>query len=120
MRPPVDLGKLRIPGDLILPRSHRGIRRHFERFLKGPVPLAWLQRAARLPGKALHVALVLRYLSGLSKGLTVKLPRCVLLEFGVGRSSADRGLRDLQRAGLVTVARHRGRHPVVTVVEVMP
>lgn len=35
-------------------------------FLKGPIPLPWLQGAARLPGKALHVGVVLWFLSGLT------------------------------------------------------
>ena len=32
------------------PRHKQG-----EKFLKGPVPLKWLERAACLPGKALHL-----------------------------------------------------------------
>jgi hypothetical protein len=30
-----------------------------EKFLKGPIPLLWLIQAGRLPGKALHVGLLL-------------------------------------------------------------
>jgi hypothetical protein len=30
-----------------------------DRYLRGPVPLAWLEAAARLPGRALQVGLAL-------------------------------------------------------------
>jgi len=33
-------------------------------FIKGPLPLPWLHRAAALPGKALHIAVGLWYMRG--------------------------------------------------------
>ena len=53
-----------------IPRHNRG-----ERFLKGPIPWRWLEVAARLPGRALAVALVLWHLIGLREAAagTVRL-----------------------------------------------
>lgn len=33
-------------------------------FLKGPVPLSWLSRSARLPGKTINVSILLCALHG--------------------------------------------------------
>ena len=43
-----------------------------EWFLKGPIPGEWLHRAAKLPGRALHVARALWYLAGVEKSQQVK------------------------------------------------
>jgi hypothetical protein len=116
--PTIDLAKLRIPLEapppekrLRYPRSARG------RFVRS-IPLPWLLRAAQLPGRTLHVAIVLRYLAGCAKTPTVPLSTRTLLEFSVGRYAAYRGLLALERAGLVTVERRHGRLPRVTIVEV--
>jgi len=45
-----------------LPRHKLG-----EKFLKGPIPWDWISRAAKQPGKAVHVALVLWFLAGIKK-----------------------------------------------------
>ena len=44
-------------------------------FLKGLILWAWLQAAGRLPGRAFHVAVVIRLLAGMSKGAPVSLAR---------------------------------------------
>ena len=36
-------------------------------FIRGPIPLAWLNVAARLPGKTLNVGLAIWWLAGMSK-----------------------------------------------------
>jgi hypothetical protein len=84
------------------------------KFLKGPIPLPWLALAGRQPGKALHVAIVLRFLAGVARSSTVALSGEVLTTFGVDRRAGHRGLAALERAGLVSVERHRGRQPRVT------
>jgi hypothetical protein len=84
-------------------------------FLKGPVPLAWLSRAAGRPGKALAVALALWYAAGLTQGATVLLSRRLLRLFHVGRHAAGRALENLACSGLVAVDRGRGRCPRVTI-----
>jgi hypothetical protein len=94
-----------------LPRHRKG-----ERFLKGPVPWPWLQWAARLPGKALHVGVALWQLAGMANTTTVKLSLSWLeTELGAQRDAGRRALGALEGAGLVEVVRHPGRCPVVTI-----
>lgn len=102
--------------DLDRYRATPGLPRHApgQRFLKGPIPLAWLCRAAELPGKALVVALALWYTAGLTQKATVTLSRRLLGLFHVGRHAAGRALANLTRTGLVAVDRRRGRCPRVT------
>lgn len=94
-----------------IPRRRRG------RFLKGPVPLDWIGAAASLPGKALAVAMALRYQQGLRRSDTVRLTSARLRPFGIDRQAARRGLIQLETAGLVQVERHPGRAALVTIRE---
>jgi hypothetical protein len=87
-----------------LPRHQAG-----QHFLKGPIPWSWISKAAQLPGKALHVSICLWYLAGLKSNRTVPLSMERLLELGVSRFAAYRGLKALEEVGLVRVARHKGR-----------
>lgn len=97
------------------PRHKQG-----EAFLRGPIPLSWLSTASNVSGQggALKVALAIWYLSGLNQqAKTVKLQTSALRLLGVKRHSAYRGLKVLERAGLVHVIRHPGRTPVITLLE---
>ena len=99
------------------PRAANRLPRHKpgKRFLKGPIPAEWLSRAASLPGKALHVGLAVWFSAGLAKGPRVRLSGTVLAMFGVDRRhTAYRALERLEAANLVTVDRHPGRNPLVT------
>ncbi len=82
-----------------------------ERFLKGPIPWAWLEVAARLPGKALVVALVVWREAGCRNARTVPLN---LSSLGIPRRTAQRAVRSLATAGLVSVEPRAGRPPLVT------
>src|SRR5262249_20647683 len=84
-------------------------------FLRGPVPLGWLTRAAGLPGKALAVGMALWLLRGLQRRQTVRLTKKTLLRFSVSRKQGYAALRSLETAELVSVARHRGKSPEVTI-----
>ena len=84
-------------------------------FLNGPVPLAWLMNAAKLPGRSLHVGLVLWYAVGLSGSALVHLSNKLCLRFGLDRNAKYRALRLLEGAGLIAVRRKRGRSPLVTI-----
>jgi hypothetical protein len=88
------------------------------RFLKGPVPLPWLQSAAKLPGKAFQVGAALWYRAGMECKSTITLTNILLGEFGVNRYAKRRALQQLERAGLISVSRKRGRNPLVTIVQV--
>ncbi len=88
-----------------------------KRFLKGPIPLNWLGTAAKQSGKALHVGIALWFLSGLKRSRKVALSQSILSLFGVSRYSGYRGLTELEKAGLVSVVRHPGRNPIVTILQ---
>jgi hypothetical protein len=89
-----------------------------EPVLKGPIPLAWLERAGRLPGKALAVALVLWYLAGLTGKRTVHICLTKSRRLGLTEASARRGLKALEGAKLVEVRRLPGRGLEVTLLDV--
>lgn len=99
-----------------LPRPAKG-----EQYLGGPVPLAWLSRAAELSGKALHLGIALWFAAIRSRG---KNPAVVLSEalaerFGLrSRTTRARALAVLSGAGLVTVENRTGRAPLVTILAV--
>lgn len=87
------------------------------RFVKGPIPAEWLEQAARLPGKALHAALAIRYLDGFDGRGTVKLRPSVRDAYGMDRFSCARALEQLEEAELVRVLRKPGAAPTVTILK---
>lgn len=123
MSPEFDLKKLTIPTkhEIVVriqqPRHeiHTRIR---GKFLKGPISLGWLSAAAILPGKTLHVGIALWFLAGLSRSATVALSGRVLRLLGVHRHSGYRGLIHLEQSGLVSVVRHSGRNPIITLLPI--
>jgi hypothetical protein len=120
MTPEIDLEALRLPRSMTapMPPPNRPPRhRQGERFLKGPIPWPWLELAGRLPGKALHVALALWQQAGLAKRRKVRFGLTRLQPMGIGLQAARRGLRNLERAGLVTIRRNPGRTLEVTLCE---
>ena len=93
-----------------------------EKFLKGPIPLHWLARAAVVSGSGsgFKVAILLWYLSGLNRSsATVKLSNKTLRIFGVKRHAAYRALDTLSRASLVAQSRSPGQSPRVTILPVL-
>jgi hypothetical protein len=118
---PFDPDRLRLAGDCggPKPRPTRPPRhRPGEKFLRGPVPWGWLDRAGRQPGKALAVALVLWKEAGCLNRRVVRLCLNGLLPMGLNKQSARRGLRNLEAAGLVEVRRRPGRGLEVTLLDV--
>lgn len=101
-----------------VPQSKRPPRhRSGERFLRGPIPSAWLERAGNLPGKTLHVAVALWFQAGITKKRTVKLSYKDLARLGCKHEAGRRALKRLEAAGLVEVDSQNGRSPVVTILE---
>jgi hypothetical protein len=84
------------------------------RFLRGPVPLDWLQQTAQLPGRAFHAGVALWFLDGFQQTGTVQARPGVLRDFGLDRHASYRALRELEKAGLVSVVRKRGAAAMVT------
>jgi hypothetical protein len=85
-------------------------------FIRGPIPIAWLSQAAALPGKALHLALAIQWLSGMNKGAPAKVSKKALAHFCISMDAYRDGLKRLEAAGLITVARLPGQSPFVRVV----
>ena len=86
-------------------------------FIKGPLPLAWMTKAAQLPGKTLQVALALWYLSGVQRTPTVRLAVKTLEKFGVSRDAKYEALERLALLGLIQVQQDRGKAPMVTLLQ---
>ena len=84
------------------------------RFLKGPIPWAWIIAAAELPGQALLVGLCVWRLAGATKSYNVSFGNSDLKPLGIDRAAKSRALQALETAGLISVARRRGRFPTVT------
>ena len=88
-----------------------------EKFLKGPIPWSWLSKGASLKGQALHVGIALWLLAGIKRSRSVALSNLVLQDLGVSRYSGYRALHALESAGLISVVRHTGLNPVVTILD---
>jgi hypothetical protein len=94
-------------------------KRSTEPFIRGPIPANWTWRAASLPGRAMAVAMYIRYLAGFRQARTVWLATFHLEKrAGIPRWTFRRGLRELERAGLVSVVIQRGSSQIrVTILE---
>ena len=84
-------------------------------FIRGPILVPWLSRAAHLPGKAVNVAIALWWLKGMSSGKPFKLTRRALAVMNVSRDAASDGLRHLEELRLVEVTRSPGRFHFVKI-----
>ena len=90
-------------------------------FLKGPIPLRWLVKAAGLGRCALMVGLTLWYTDGMRFQKPFRIGQgkiAVLLE--VSRSTVLRGIKRLEAAGLIFVLREPGSKLVVTLNRAVP
>jgi len=87
-------------------------------FLRGPVPIWWLARAADSCAAALSVGICLWFMRGVMKGAApIKVTRQVLRRLNLSRDQSRRGLKALESAGLVKfVVSGRGHCPVVEIV----
>ena len=98
-------------------RHQANKKRRQAEFVRGPIPVAWIGKAAELPGRALAVGLAVWFIVGARRHSNAVCPS-LLARFGVSQRTAYRGLAALERAGLVEVDRHRGRCPRVTIQDV--
>ncbi len=89
---------------------------HGTKFLRGPVSLDWLARATALGKAATFVGLECWYRAGLAGSLVFRLNLSRLaVAPKLARSSARRGLLQMERDGLVTVARPAGQRLLVAI-----
>ena len=89
----------------------------YDKFLKGPLPWSWLERASKLPGKATLVGLCLWRLVGLRGDRTVWLANDEVVTLCVDRYAKSRALKALKEAGLIDLEHRKGRIPRVTVLD---
>ena len=117
MKPPFKLENLQFT-KTTLPGGDGGgekLPTKLKKFIRGPIPLGWITKAAGMEGKTLHVGMTLWFLSGLKRSCKVALSQSKLKLFGVSRQASYRALLRLEDAGLVSVDRHPGRNPIVTI-----
>jgi len=85
-------------------------------FLKGPIPLDWISRAAKIPGKsALAVGIALWFQAGRTKNKTVVLTSKVMQHFAPNRRAKYEGLKLLEEHNLIQVYRQKSKNPEVTI-----
>ena len=94
--------------------------RRKRRFLRGPIDLPWLLKAASVAGKRpLELALALHFQAGLTRTKSmVRLTSKLKDEFGIPDRSARDALQKLESAGLVAVERRPGRCLTVSILDV--
>jgi hypothetical protein len=122
----LDTFRLKEPGILAVEVTQplRGTRRYprktrpkGEEFLRGPIPMWWLQQAAQLPGPTVELGIVLWRMAFLRNDMAVQLTSTGLQEMNVDRSAKLRALMNMEKAGLIKVERKHGKNPVVTIVD---
>jgi hypothetical protein len=91
-------------------------KRLVNRFVRGPIPVSWVQNVNSLQKSAVALAWGIAYLRGLEGSDSFRLRPARLRDVGVSRSAKDRGLEALEKAGLIKVLeRRRGCAPLVEV-----
>ena len=96
------------------PRQGRRISSISGKFIAGPIEAAWVIQAAQLGVKTLLLGMALWHLKGLRKCNTFIVSNVMMREWGITSDAKSRGLRNLERAGLIAVERRGKRSPQVT------
>ena len=91
------------------PRAVKG------KFLKGPIPLPWLEVAVKLPGKTSQVAIGLWLAYGIERRERFKFSSKWHDWIGLSDKTLSLSLGRLQQAGLIRVEKYPGRVPIVTI-----
>src|SRR4051794_22330090 len=103
------------------PEGRARAARREAQFIKGPLPLGWVAKAARAGDpQALPVLLALKYKTDILRQPWVTPPAVVLRLLGVDQDARSRAIPGLEQAGLVGVQRRRGRPPLVRLVRCEP
>jgi hypothetical protein len=85
-----------------------------KQYIKGPLPLSWISKSARLNGRVLHVSLALWHIHNLTKSDSIKMQKGIKKIFGISDDVYKRGLEILESAGLILVEKKLGQTPIVT------
>ena len=95
-------------------------RKHEEKvffFLHRSVSIEWFQRLIRLGACPIRVGLILRFKMVLEGKETITLTTSGLSTFGISRQQKWKGLRALEKEGLIKIESRPGKNPMVTLVE---
>lgn len=113
---PFDLSKFALPPEIrerraVVPRT---IQRQYGHFVK--VPGAWVEKLAQARYVVTYrVALHLLYQHWKGRGRPILLANGQLKMGGVSRGTKWRGLRELERLGLISIERRPRKSPIITV-----
>ncbi len=95
-----------------------------ENYFISSINLSWAQNAGKLSGHALHVALAIWHYKGLlRKDWGQPFPMGVASaaeSFGVSRSAAGRGLKELESESLIKIKRQKGVKTMISVLKPAP
>ncbi len=122
MKPLINCEELRIEQPLPVSAAHNRVelvKRLDDYFLRGPIMLSWLSKAAALPGKAFQVAILVRLQEGINRGRDkwFKVDMKFREAMRVSRFAWSRGLKSLRAAGLIDYTGHRGKCARIRVIE---
>jgi len=92
-------------------------KRLTEPFLRGPIPMRWLNESMAISGTATKIGLYLWHISGMNnQNLIIKLNKKLINEFNVSRQTRYRAFQALENAGLLTIEQKNGRYPEITLI----
>ena len=97
----------------ITPDTPRSKRKRSGQFVL--VPKAWLQKLSAMSIGTRWLAVALLWKSWCHYGRPFPCSNSLLKEFGLTRWHKDRGLVELEQAGLITVRRAQFRSPQITI-----
>lgn len=89
-------------------------KKHHEQFVR--IPKAWLPKLSAMNISTRWLAVALLWKSWRHYGRPFPCSSSLLEEFGLRRWHKDKGLIELERAGLITIRRARHRAPQITIV----
>jgi len=96
-------------------RQRKQIRIH-QRFIKGPIPVPWMAEAFALTPSAAKCALALYYQLGLSGSDEFKIEPARFRELAIDDTARRRGLRDLEKAGLIRLQKQTSKSPTIKMI----
>ena len=85
-----------------------------QKFVCGPIPCGWLQKALTQGGKAGALCWAIWWLAGIQRSNPIRLTAQALRRFSIQPQAARRLLSKFEKVGLVKVNRKTGRGPMVT------
>ncbi|MCK4377778.1 MAG: hypothetical protein KAW01_00455 [Deltaproteobacteria bacterium] len=95
----------------------RKYKRLTKPFVKGPIPLDWIQQACRLGSNVARLSWVLWYFDGVKKEDYFNISNINVEKFGIERRQKNKALSLLEEAGLITIKQEEGKSPRVKVIK---